>query len=241
MDAINIAIVEDEKVQAELLKKYVRTWSDANKIKTVIESFCSAESFEFKWCMDKKYSIVLLDIQMKKENGIELAKKIRKNDKDMSIIFITAMAEYIGAGYDVSALNYLIKPINENKLYECLDKAVLKIPKKESSILVETDDGILRIVQSDIKFVEAFSHYIEINAVQDKYIARKSISSLEDELDKNEFIRCHRSYIVGLKYIKKIEQSRLELDDGFIIPVSRRQYANTNKAFIKYFMGGANE
>jgi DNA-binding response OmpR family regulator len=89
--AINIAIIEDEKVQAELLKRYVENWACKKDIPAVTETFYSAESFEFCWSMDKKYNIILLDIQMKGQNGIDLAKRIRQKDDILNIIFVTAL------------------------------------------------------------------------------------------------------------------------------------------------------
>lgn len=241
MDEINIAIIDDEKLQADLLEKYVQNWACKKNIRVKTKKFNSAESFEFSWSMDKKYNIILLDIQMKGENGIELAKKIRQQDEDLNIIFTTAITDYIGEGYDVSALNYLIKPIKENKLYECLSKAVLKIPRMDKNILIDIDGGTERLLQNDITYIEAFTHFIEINTENHKYTVRKNISTIEKELDENIFIRCHRSYIVGLRYIKKIGNTELELDNGHVIPISRRQYSNTNMAFIKYFRGDIDE
>lgn len=237
MNKINIAIVDDEKVQTELLKRYVQNWAVGKNIIVSAEDFPSAESFEFSWSMDKKYSIILLDIQMKGQNGMMLAKKIRLEDEKITIIFITAITDYISEGYDVDALNYLIKPIKENKLYACLDKAVLKMPKEDKYILLDTEEGTQKISENDIIYIEAFAHFIEINTVKGKYSARKNISSMEKELDENLFVRCHRSCIVGLRFIKKITNNELELDNGQTIPISRRQYLNTNMAFIKYFRG----
>lgn len=234
---INIAIIDDEKVQVELLQKYVKSWASKKNIRVITEAFYSAESFDFSWSMNKKYNILLLDIQMPGQNGIELAKRIRKEDNMASIIFITAIPDYIGEGYEVEAINYLIKPIEEKKLYECLDRAVEKIPKEEKTILIDADGEIIRIIQSDILYIEAFSHSIYINTVAGKYTTRKNISAIEKELDENIFIRCHRSYIVGLRYIKKIGKTELELDNSDLIPISRRQYSQTNMAFIKYFRG----
>ena len=236
-DRINIAIIDDEKVQVELLEKYVRNWASEKNIRVITEAFYSAESFDFSWSMDKKYNILLLDIQMSGQNGIELAKKIRKEDNMANIIFITAIPDYIGEGYEVEAINYLIKPIKEEKLYECLDRALQRIPKEEKTILIDVDGEIRRIIQHDILYIEAFSHSIDISTVDGKYTTRKNISAIEKELDENIFIRCHRSYIVGLRYIKRIGKNQLELDNGDLIPVSRRQYSQTNRAFIKYFRG----
>lgn len=240
-DIINIAIVEDEKIQSELMKKYVAGWASKKNIWAVAEAFYSAESFDFNWSMNKKYDIVLLDIQMSGQNGIELAKKIREEDNMIGIIFITAVTDYIQEGYDVSAINYLIKPVDEKKLHECLDRALQKIPEEEKSILIDAEGEIIRVRQKDIIYIEAFSHTIDINTTEKKLTVRKSISSIEKELDEKMFVRCHRSYIVGLKYVKRIESSKIELDNGKLIPVSRRQYSNTNIAFINYYRGGINE
>lgn len=236
-EVIRIAVVDDEKIQVELLEKYLQNWAQKKDIKAIVESFYNAESFEFSWSMDKKYDILLLDIQMSGLNGIELAKKIRKEDNIINIIFITAVTDYIQEGYDVSAINYLIKPVREQKLYECLDRAVCKISKEEKTILINEDGEIIRITQSHIVYIEAFAHSIDVNTMEKSYATRKSISMIEKELDECIFIRCHRSYIVGLRYIKRIGTNQLELDNGKVIPISRRQYSKTNMAFIKYFKG----
>lgn len=241
LDTINIAIVDDEKIQVELLESYVQSWACEKNIRVIIETFYSAESFDFSWSMDKKYHTLLLDIQMPGQSGIELAKKIREEDHMVNIIFITAVTDYIQEGYDVFAINYLIKPIKEQKLYECLNRAVCKVVKEEKTILFNVDGEIFRVIQKDIIYIEAFAHYIEVNTTKGKYITKKSISTIEKELDEKNFIKCHRSYIVGLRYIKRIGTSELELDNGNVIPISRRQYSNTNMAFIKYFRGDVNE
>lgn len=236
-NTINMAIVDDEKVQVELLEKYVKTWANKKAIKVLTEAFYSGESFQFSWSMDKTYDVLLLDIEMPGINGVELAKKIRKEDNLINIIFITAIPDYIGEGYDVEAINYLIKPINEEKLYVCLDKAFEKTPKEEKTILIEEQGEIHRILQKDILYIESFGHNVEINTIDKKYTIRKNIGIMEKELDGNDFVRCHRSYIVGLQHVNRIGKNELELDSGEIIPVSRRQYVNTNKAFIQYYGG----
>lgn len=236
-DVINIAICDDEKIQVDLLGKYVSTWASKSNILVNIETFYNGESFEFKWSMDKKYDVLLLDIEMPGKNGVELAKHIRTEDEIINIIFITAISDYIAEGYDVSALNYLIKPIKEDKLYECLDKALEKIPNEEKTIIINMDGENHRIVQNNILYVESVGHFLEIHTVGKKYTTRKNIGDIEVELDNNILMKCHRSYIVGLKHIKRIGKSDILLDNNQMIPVSRRLYSDINLAFIKYFRG----
>lgn len=162
-NTIHIAICDDENIQVDLLDSYVRTWGRENELKVNIDYFYSGESFEFTWTRNKKYHILLLDIEMPGINGMELARRIRKEDNYLNIIFITAIPDYIGEGYDVSAINYLIKPISEKKLYECLDK----------TILIDVDGEIIRINQKEIIYIESISHHIEIKTVNNIYKIRK--------------------------------------------------------------------
>lgn len=237
MSLVNIAICDDEAVQVELLDKYVKTWADKNSRKINIEKFYTGDSFLFHWCERKDFHILLLDIEMPGINGVELSKKIRRVDSDLNIIFITAITDYIGEGYDVSAINYLIKPIKEEKLYECLDRSIEKISDEERSILIDIDGKIVKIDEKDILYIESFSHNIEINTTSGKYITRKNIGEIEKELDKDLFIRTHRSYLVSLLHIKKISKDEIELDNGECIPLSRRRYKDVNIRFTKYFRG----
>lgn len=232
---LNIAIVDDEDVQALLLSKMANKWSFKNNKPTTIKLFSNSESFYFAWCEDKSFDILLLDIQMKGMNGIELAKEIRKSDDKLCIIFITGLSDYISVGYDVSALQYLIKPVDDKKLFYCLDKAYGRISKEQSSIIVNIEGENVRILQSEIVSAEAFGHYIRLETLKSAYEIKMNISELEKALDKDHFIRCHRSYIVGIKYISRIGKKEIILENGKNISISRILYHTVNQAFIKYF------
>lgn len=234
---LNIAIVDDENVQALLLSKMVNQWSFKNNKPTTIKLFSNSESFYFTWCEDKSFDILLLDIQMKGMNGIELAKEIRKSDDKLSIIFITGLSDYMSVGYDVSALHYLIKPVDEKRLFSCLDKACGRISKEQPFIIVNVGGENVRIFQSELISAEAFGHNIKLETLNSAYEIKMNISELEKALDKDHFIRCHRSYIVGIRYISRIGKKELTLENGKNIPVSRILYHTVNQAFINCFKG----
>lgn len=174
---------------------------------------------------------------MSGQNGIELAREVRLQDENLSIIFITGLPEYIGDGYEVSALHYLMKPVKEENLYKALNKACQLMSTVHKSILVNSNGENIRILQSNILFVEAFAHTILIQTTNGSYEVKNSISNTEKELDNKAFVRCHRSYIVGLKYISRISKTNIHLDDCKSIPLSRRMYNDINEAFINYFKG----
>lgn len=231
-----IAVCDDEYQQTEYIKILVKKWADENNIKVNIEMFDSAENFKSAWAKDKNYDILLLDIQMSGQNGIELAKELRESNDKLIIIFITALPDFIADGYDVFALHYLMKPINEMKLFGVLDRAEKSISKTVTAVFLPIESENIRIATDDIMYIESFAHFLDVATVKGTYRIKMPIYELEQQLGDN-FARCHRSYIIGLKYVDKITKSDIVLDNGITVPLSRRLYNEVNKALIRYFKG----
>lgn len=137
---------------------------------------------------------------------MSLAKYLRGEDEKLQILFITALPDYIEEGYDVSALHYLIKPIRRDKFFQCLDKAAKK-EEEESYLLLTTVQGEkVRAAQKEIMYMEAFAHTVQIHTKEEILEVRCGINTLEEQLEGKNFIRCHRSYIVGLAYTARIKR-----------------------------------
>ena len=229
---INIAICDDKPEQTEYLKMLVSAWANENNTDITVGMFNSAENFKSAWSKNAKFNVLLLDIQMSGQNGVELAKEIRKSDEKMSIIFITGYADYISEGYDVSALHYLIKPIDADRFYLILNKAKKSIKKSNTAIFLPEINT--RVLTDDIMCIESFDHILEIKTTDEKLAVKIPMYELEAQLGE-DFIKCHRGCIVNLKYIKKITRTEVILDSGEILPLSRRLYKEVNRAVIKYF------
>lgn len=238
---MKIAICDDEVSQTKYLSSLVKKWAENSGSVTdghaAVEVFRSAEAFLFAWSGDKTYDVLLLDIQMPGKNGMELARTIRQSDEDLAIIFITGFSDYIEDGYEVSALHYLLKPVNEEKLLSCLDKANRRMKTEPPTLLVECGSETLRICQDEIVALEAFAHTVMITTIHQSFEVSTGIGELEKMLDQRLFVRVHRSYLVGLRFIQKIGRTELTLDNGAIIPVSRRLYKDINRAFINFYRG----
>ena len=231
---IKIAICDDEQHQTEYIKMLVSKWANENNIKIMIDMFESAENFKCVWSENKIFDILLLDIEMKGQNGIELAKEIRQSDNKLVIIFITGFVDYMSEGYDVSALHYLIKPINESKFFEVLDKAVRSLNKEPEILTLEINRKNVIIPLREIIYIESSLNFIIINTADGQYKIKMSLTEIEDKLGGG-FFKCTRSFIVGLRYIQIITKKEILLTNGASIPLGRGLYQDINDAFIKYF------
>lgn len=236
---IKIAVCDDEMQQTQYIKALVGRWADENNIRVTIDMFESAEKFKDTLGENREYDILLLDIQMGRQNGIELAKELRGTDDKLIIIFITALPDFVNEGYDVSALHYLVKPVKEEKLYAVLNKAAKSLMRNNSAVLISADNehGVVRLLTDNIIYIESFDHFLEINTIEAKHTVKMPMYELENKLGGN-FKRCHRCCIVNLKYIKKITKTGITLDSGEMLPLSRRLYTEVNRAMIKYFTEG---
>jgi len=229
---MRIGICEDNKAHASLLNNLVGQWAEDSGIKADIRCYLSAESFLFSREDELPFDVLLLDIQMDKMTGIELAKKLREQKDDVVIIFITAVKDYVFEGYDVNALHYLLKPVDKDKLSGCLEGAYAEIKKAEKYIIINDT----KVPLSSIMYVEAQAHYIVVAAENKDYILKQGITAFYEELGEG-FMFCHRSYIVNLSAVKQIKKEEIILDNGKCLPVSRAKYKEVNEAFIAYYKG----
>ena len=228
---IKIAVCDDERHQAEYIKMLASKWAEENNVKINIVMFDGAENFKAEWSENKTYDILLLDIQMGAQNGVELAKEIRQSDDKIIIVFITGFADYISEGYDVSALHYLMKPVNEDKLFKTLDKAVKNLKQKNKSLIVAAEGETHQIPLYKINYFEVWHNYVTIHA-DIKYTVKKTLGEIEKELD-DSFFRAGRSYIVNLNYIQKSTKKEIYLKNGAVIPLSRGLYESLNRTMIE--------
>ncbi len=227
-----IAICDDEQNQIEYITSIATSWSAHEGHSCEIRTFTSAEAFLFEYEDDKAYDILLLDVEMKNMNGIELAKRIRRDNNRAEIIFITSHFEFVGEGYEVDALHYLIKPISEEKLTQVLTRATKKLSVEPPSVVITCEGETIKVYEPDILYVESFLHYIVIHIKDKEYKIKESISVFENRLS-DDFYRIHRSYLVSLKHITRISRTSVNIGNTEL-PLSRGKYDDINRAFIQH-------
>lgn len=233
-----IGLCDDNDVQLNYIKSLVTSWKNSRGVKCDVFTYHSAEALIFENEGKYPFDLLILDIQMGKMNGMELAKKIRAVDKNLMIIFLTGLSDYVFEGYEVGALRYLLKPLNEEQFLALLDEYFNRVHQENQDWYIFAHDGeTVKLNYDDIMYIEAQGHYIHLVNTVKKYEIKKSISQMAKELSSPKFFVSHRSYIINLKHVEKINKSDCLMSNGAYIPVSRSNYKTLNEAFISYYRG----
>ena len=227
-----VAICDDCTKDAEFVQGIVRKWANDRQVDIQIECFPSAESFLFCYAEDKAWDILLLDIEMGSMDGVTMAKRVRGDNEIVQIVFITGYSDYIAEGYEVSALHYLMKPVNETKLFEVLNRALEKRKQEECCLNLELSGEMVRIPFYEIRYLDVHQNYITIHCKQE-YTLKRSLSSIEKELD-DRFCRVGRTVILNLKFVRRVTKTDVYLSEGTVLPLPRGAYETLNRAIINY-------
>lgn len=227
-----VAICDDCAKDAEFVQGILSKWAAERQVDIQTECFPSAESFLFRYAEDKAWDILLLDIEMGAMDGVTMAKRVRQDNEAVQIVFITGYSDYIAEGYEVSALHYLMKPVNAEKLFGVLNRALEKRKQEERCLNLELSGEMVRIPFYEIRYLDVHQNYITIHCKQE-YTLKRSLSSIEKELD-GRFCRVGRTMIVNLKYINRVTKTDVYLSDDVVLPLPRGAYEPLNRAIINY-------
>lgn len=230
-----IVICEDEISQREKLKEYIHKIFDENKEKVEIIEFESAEELLSSGIILKEVDIFLLDIKMNGLSGMDLAKMIRKEDDRSEIIFVTSLVEYIQDGYTVRAYRYLLKPIEYEEIKKHLLNCISDIKKKKGNFIIENRDGMRRIPIKEITYIEVRKKELTIHTVDSTYYTQGSLDKIEQDFEKYNFYRCHKSYLINMEYIDSITKNSVFIGEEEIY-VSRHRM-NELKTKFTYMLG----
>lgn len=217
MNQVKVAIVEDEEKAAEELKNALEKFSKENDIHFAVETFQEGLTF-----LDdsKAFDLIFMDIEMPHMNGIDVAKKLRQKDDKVALIFVTNMVQYAIKGYEVDAIDYVLKPLKYAR-FSALMKKTLRIIDKtnEDQLVLKTTGGVRKLYFSSIIYIEIRDHLLIYHTDQGDIETWGTISGAEEKLPKEEFCRCSHSMIVNFKYIQETEKDSIILK-GINTPIS---------------------
>ena len=231
-DKMRIAIIDDQPTDLEYIAALVSLWVKDRAETVVSVPFPSAEAFLFEYSEDQDFDILLLDVEMTGEDGITLAKRLRREGCSAEIVFVTSHFELAGEGYEVDTLHWLVKPVSREKLSAVLTKASERLSAAPPSVVVLSEGETIRLTEREILYTEAFLHYLVIHADDREVRIKENMGGFAGRLSE-DFFRVHRSVLVNLRRIVKITRTDVTLDSGDVLPVARGQYDAVNRAFIE--------
>ena len=238
---MNIVICDDEKVYIDSIAQKVRAWAVQKNLEGLISlrSFVSSEDLLYAWDNGLTIDMLFIDLKIPNElGGLELAKRIRSVDMNMPIAFITNYSDYACDGYTVNALRYILKPVSQQPISDCLEIAYTRwLYMQSNSLKLVVNRQWVLLPFKEIVYVESVGHNLTVFTVnQDPIIVRAKLSDYENKLPEF-FIKAHRSYIINIMYVRKIQTKLVTFADQRTVSLARSCSDAVLKAFRHYNLG----
>ena len=241
MNAIRTIIIDDELLARELIRSYLKDYSEFEIIEECTNGFEGLKAIQ-----ESNPDVIFLDIEMPKVTGLEMLELI---ENPPVVIFTTAYQEYAIKAFDMNALDYLLKPFTKERFKKSIDKIFDRMDQKNSEtlklkefikepplpndvlerIVVKTNNTIKIIPVNDIRYIEAQDDYVMIHTQEGKFLKQQTMKYFEQSLVHERFIRIHRSYIINVHEILRIEpyektSYQIIIKGNTVLPVSRNGY-----------------
>lgn len=236
---IRIACCDDEKQQLELYKTMFTNIEMRQDIELNVEYFLSGNFMLERFQSEKNpFDLVYLDMDMDEKSGLDLAKEIRQNyHSDCLILFLTNYPKYMQNSFDVRAFQYMIKPVQFDEFERKFNAARKYLEKDDKNrVILKIDEDNVVFFTNEIYYIEKeksskqFLVYLEDKCV----VAKGVLSAIENQLLEQHFMRTHRSYLVNMKHIRRIQKNDLVLSNGNLVPISRRKEKELKQQFMRY-------
>lgn len=234
MEKMNMkaAVCDDEKMFHKEISNLLRKYMKTRNIEIYTDFYVNGEELlKSKW----EYDIIFLDYQMDDINGIETAEKLREANSDSVIIFISAYPAAALDAYEVKTFRFLVKPIDESKLFKALDD-YLRLIDHDNILLLNTHEDNYKIKMSEIIYLEGDGKYTTVRTKKQSIRINLNLKQLELKLPKSKFIRCSKSFVVGFAHISNHDSSEILFDNGEKAKIGAHYVARFKTEFQYYIM-----
>ncbi|WP_418969548.1 LytR/AlgR family response regulator transcription factor [Alloscardovia omnicolens] len=232
--AVRLAIADDDTNIRELLAQYVERYCEEYSSSLEIVSFASGTEL-LDALAKQTFDVIFLDIEMPGLSGMDTAREIRRTDSTVIIVFVTNLSQFALQGYEVQAMDYIVKPLSYFDFALKMTRIVKAVCGKNSIVTVlETTDGLRYVDVSDITFLEARNHYIYVHMQHGySYKIRDSMTHQAHRFEKYGFLRVHKSFTINMKHIDALYTNEI-ICAGKNIPIGRLFKKHIQPAFLAY-------
>ena len=233
-----IAIGDDDSAFLKNMETLVAVCMDVDGLKRgtdyEIDSFSAAPPLLAALDREKdRYQLLLLDVEFGRDNGLMVAASLRRNQAEFSLIYITSHRDYVFQSFDTRPLHYLLKPVDEKKL-SALIREDYRRRYSDARLYLKAGAKHISLAFSDIYAAEAAQHRVLIHLRESAEEWSGSLYTLAKELPGWCFCRCHNSYFVNLTHVTELVRYEARLDNGQVIPVSKRCYKSAIEQYIAF-------
>jgi len=216
-------VVDDEPLAIDILESYIKKFPEIELI-----GKCSNALEASEFLKNHKVDLMFLDIQMPEITGLEF---MRSLTNPPLVVFCTAYSDFAVEGFELNAIDYLLKPVAFDRFSKTIERAkeyitlkrndTVEAPDLENEhIFIKSNQKQIKLSYDNILYVEAFADYVKLYTAEKRYVTLQTMKNMEQKLPKDKFIRVHRSFIVGIKYINSFNSSELEIG-AVKIPVGK--------------------
>ena len=228
---LSIAVCDDEVIECCDMAKRIKEIMEEIDIPCIIRQFQSGG--ELLQALES-FDIVFLDIIMQDMDGMKTAQIFREKVSDKILIFVSSSREYVFEAYDVEAFQYLLKPVADRKLKSVLQKAVLKTESRpQEFIIVSRERQKKKLFLDNIFYFEIRGRVVDVHGTEGIFTYYEQIGELDNKLRDKGFFRCHKSYLINLKYVDGYNRQEVILENGEKIVIAKRRYDKFVQAVLK--------
>lgn len=229
---IELAIVEDEDSYAAQLTEYIEKYQESRGMRIRVTCFKDGDEIVENYA--GTWDVILMDIQMEFMDGMTAAENIRKVDSEVVIMFITNMTNYAIRGYQVDAMDYVLKPVTYFDFSQKLDRAIHKISRKNKQpVIINTVEGMIRLDASEIYYIESQGHSLVYYTQKGEYRERGKMQDVEENLVPCGFYRSNKGYLVNLEHVEGVRNGCCMIH-GETLPISRARKNEFMSALTNY-------
>lgn len=238
---LRIAICDDQPMALSSISAYIEAYLSLHRLEAEIHAFNHPDQL-MRVIETELFQIYILDIVMPMVTGLELGKEIRRRSRDAQIIYATTEPQFALQAYAASPLNYLVKPIDKEKLFDTLSFAIAKVDlTEEKTFAVKASDSIRAIKFSEIMYCEYSNHVVSVHLSSGEVVSSRTIRERFTEycraiLSDRHFLQCHTAYIVNVRRVERFAKDSFTLYGGKIIPIAAKQYPAVRDAYMDYLM-----